>query len=151
VRIAAGSIDISCSGAEIARLLELPQPDASAAVTFQCEARLTRSGRVVRLVDGKGTSATTAPDPALLRLVAKGHRWWAELSKGEVDTKTLAAREGVHAAYLTRVLRLAFLSPGVVEAMLAGQQSASATIGELTLGSGVDPDWNTQRRSLLVG
>ena len=147
VQIAAGSVDIVCSGGEIARLLGLPAPDTSSALTLHCEARLARSGRV-RLINGQGTSAVTVPDTALLRLIAKGHRWWGELRKGEVDTKTLAQREGVHAAYLTRVLRLAFLSPAVLEVILAGRQSVGATIGELTLGSGVEPHWSRQRRAL---
>lgn len=104
---------------------------------------------MVRLINGQGTSAATAPDTVLLRLVAKAHQWWAELRKGELDTKILATREGVHASYMTRVLRLAFLSPAVIDAMLAGQHGTGATVGELTLGSGVNPDWSEQRSFLL--
>ncbi|TKD51544.1 recombinase family protein [Sphingomonas baiyangensis] len=149
VKIASSSIDIVCSGGAIAALLGLPAPEAPTRALLHCEARLTRSGRVVRLVNGKGTSALATPDAALVRLVTKAHRWWDELRKGELDTRTLAMREGVQASYLTRVLRLAFLAPDVIEAMLAGRHGAGATVAELTLGSGVDPAWDAQRRALI--
>jgi len=55
---------------------------------------------------------TAALNLSLIKLLVKARRWWTMLRGGEVDIKTLAAREGMQAPYLTQVLRLAFLSPG---------------------------------------
>ncbi len=103
----------------------------------------------MRPIQDNGAPATATLNPSLIKLLIKARRWWATLREGEVDIKTLAAREGVQAPYLTRVLRLAFLSPAVVDAILSGRQSATATVTELTLGSGVDPNWAAQREQLM--
>ncbi len=105
---------------------------------------------MMKLVDPSGTPLIPALDTALLRLIAKGHRWWSELRKGELDISALAAQEGVQPSYLTRVLRLAFLSPAVVDGMLKGRQSAGATVSDLTLGRGVPKRWAEQGQMLLV-
>ncbi len=50
---------------------------------------------------------------------------------------------------MTRVLRLAFLSPAVTEAILAGTQRGGLD-GTLLLATGaVDPGWDVQARGLL--
>jgi hypothetical protein len=61
-----------------------------------------------------------ASNASKVRLLLKARRWWNELRKGEVDIKTLASNEGVQASYVTRVVRLAFLAPAVVDTILAG-------------------------------
>ncbi|WP_326525543.1 hypothetical protein [Sphingomonas sp.] len=99
---------------------------------------------MVKLVDPVGAPLVPAVDTALVRLVARAHRWWTELRKGELDISTLATREGVKPSYMTRVLRLAFLSPGVIDALLKARQSPAATVGTLTLGAGVAARWDEQ-------
>ncbi len=149
VRILADRIEIVCRTAEAARLLGASETDALT-FTISGPARITRTGRVVRLIDPNGTPVMAAPDTALIRLMVKAHLWWAELRKGEVDISRLAAAEGVQPAYLTRVLRLAFLSPRVTEAILKGRQNSAANVSELTLRSRVPMRWNEQERTLIA-
>jgi hypothetical protein len=118
-------------------------------ITLVSQIRLTRSGRAMRLVQDNGVPVTAALNLSLINLLVKARRWWKILREGEADIKTLAAREGVQDGYLTRVLRLAFLAPVVVDAILAGRQLPGATVTELTLGSGVQPNWVAQREQLI--
>lgn len=66
-----------------------------------------------------------------------------------MDICDLAARNAVSASYGTRVVRLAFLAPAVVEAVLDERQGAGATIDALTLGEGIDPGWREQAIQML--
>ena len=60
--------------------------------------------------------------------------------------KRLAANEGVHASYISRVLRLAFLSPAMVDAILRGELPPEINVARLVAGS---PSWAKQRRAFL--
>ena len=113
-------------------------------ITFDIPARLTRTGRSVRLVHSDGRASTERkPDATLLRLLIKARRWWAELAKGEVDIKTLAQTEGVTPSYMTRIVRLAFLAPEIVEAILSGRQAARMDGKRLAEGE-IAIDWKLQ-------
>ncbi|KRA79741.1 recombinase family protein [Altererythrobacter sp. Root672] len=120
--------------------------------THEIMARLTRTGRVVRLVDESGASkGDVPPDESLIRLVVTARRWWAELSKGELDINALSAREKVSASYMTRVVRLAFLAPGVTEAVLDGRTKAGLSGKELLQRTGISWSWEEQTARFLPG
>jgi hypothetical protein len=59
----------------------------------------------------------------------------------------LAKRHGVTGSYLTRVLRLAFLSPAITQAILAGRQPVGLSARTLTLAGPVHGSWAEQARS----
>ena len=121
VRVGKGGIEIDLARPTIAKLLDAEINSESAIVTLRSDARLTRTGMVVRLVHRDGQAATTLPpDAALLRLLIQARKWWAVLREGQVNVTTLANQEGVTASWLTRVLRLAFLSPQIVDAITNG-------------------------------
>lgn len=110
-------------------------------------------GRAARCLQSLPTDVPIEPvtNALLINLIVKARRWWAELRRGEIDIKRLAEREGVQAPYLTRVLRLEFLAPAVIDAILAGRQSGIATVTELTLGRGAPAHWHEQAAQLLPG
>jgi hypothetical protein len=56
----------------------------------------------------------------------------------------LARAKGVHATYVSRVLRLTLLAPDIVEAILDGRQSADAQLDDLL--AGFPLEWEEQRR-----
>ncbi len=61
-------------------------------------------------------------DDALVKALARAHRWRRMLESGQFATVTeLAHRERIARSYLCRVLRLTLLSPAIVEAILDGQ------------------------------
>ena len=80
---------------------------------------LTHTGRAVRLVqrDGRPVSAGT-PDPGLVELLRKGRGWWDQLQTGTIDIATIAREEEVNDSWLSRIVRLNFLAPALVEAIL---------------------------------
>jgi hypothetical protein len=140
VQVHDSSIGISCSTQAIADTLELTRhPDAPDSVMLGTEVRLTRTGRAMRLIHNDGSVSTPAADPSLTRLLPQARRWWAELQKGELDIKRLAEREGLSASWVTRVVRLAFLSPAAVDAALAGRLRADADAIRLLLRERVPP------------
>lgn len=143
-------IGVTVDGAELATVLGVGQVEgAPVTLPLRADVRLNRTGRMMRLITPDGGAAAAGPDGALLRLLAKAHRRWRMLRAEPIDVKRLAEREGVVPAYLTRVMRLAFLSSEVTAAIIAGRQSAALTVASLTLPDAIEPTWPAQRRSLL--
>jgi hypothetical protein len=84
-----------------------------------------------------------------MKLVATAHRYWRVLRAEGIDITRLAEREKVSDAWITRVLRLAFLSPEVIDAIVKGGQKAGVD-GRSMLATGViAPLWKEQRAALL--
>ncbi|MEW9853865.1 hypothetical protein [Novosphingobium sp. M1R2S20] len=150
VEVQQSGIVIHCTPAGIAAALGVDTAaTAPDRLTLGAQARLTRSGRALRLVHDSGTQASCRPERSLSRLLAQAHGYWRELRRGELDIKTLAAREGVSASWITRVLRLAFLAPDITTAILKGAQHGKLEAGALVSTGAVDPDWSAQRKLYL--
>jgi DNA invertase Pin-like site-specific DNA recombinase len=150
VRICPGRIEIHCSTAAIAEALVIERdPDAPNSIMLECEVRLTRSGKAMRLIQNNGSTVSASHNLALIGLLIKARRWWRILQQGEVDVSSIAQAEGVQASYLTRVVRLAFLAPAVVDAILAGRALPHVDGKLLTLGDGIQPIWAEQRAAML--
>lgn len=95
----------------------------------------------------EGTAQPRNPDNTLVKALARAFRWKRMLDAGEFSTiAELAECEGIAPSYMTRVLRLAFLAPDIVEAILDGRQAMPITAE--TLRYGIDDDWDVQRRTL---
>ena len=108
--------------------------------------RLTRTGLAMRLVQANGKAAVACePDQTLIRLLLKARSWWARLATGEIDIATLARQEQVNDSWMTRVVRLNFLAPEIVEAILKGEQPARLTADSLALISPLPIIWSEQR------
>ncbi len=76
-------------------------------------------------------------------------RWWARLARGETDIATLARTEEVNDSWVTRVVRLNFLAPQIVDAILDGTQPAA--LNATTLVSAELPlDWNVQADAMIA-
>lgn len=72
------------------------------------------------------------PDNALVKALARAHRWKRMLEGGDFTSiAELAAAEKINQSYLCRVLRLTLLAPDIVEAILNGQQAAELQLDEL--------------------
>ncbi|MBG0802199.1 recombinase family protein [Methylocystis sp. H4A] len=111
-------------------------------------ASLQRAGKGIRLVIGGG--AANAIDSGLASLVAKAISSRAMLFSGQDDSvEAMAARLGVRRDYLAVLLRLSYLSPDIVRAILAGQHPVELTPTRLiALSRGLPHDWQEQKRVL---
>jgi len=123
--------------------------DAPATLALTEQVRLTRTGRAVRLVQDSGSRPGTEADRALVGLIAKAHRWWGMLADGEMDITALAERERCNDSYITRVVRIAFLSPEVVEAILDGRQHGALDAAKLRLAKDIPTRWEEQAARYL--
>jgi DNA invertase Pin-like site-specific DNA recombinase len=145
-------LELVISAQALAEMFELHLgSDAPATISHMANIHLTRSGQSLKLVDDSGIPAgSRGPDPTLLRLLVQAHHWWGILSRGEMDATRLANQEGVSVSWITRVARLAFLSPQVVEAILAGKTPA-ALDGKALLATGaIAPHWSEQACRMLA-
>ena len=62
-------------------------------------------------------------DNAMVKLIARGHRWHRKLFDGtHASIADIAKSENINPSFVSRILRLAYLSPALVEAILDGMQ-----------------------------
>jgi site-specific DNA recombinase len=111
--------------------------------------QMRRRGVELRLVIEGHDHRGIKPDPALLKAVARGHRWFHDLACGRAPSLTeIAARAGVTARYVRRLLSLAFLAPAIIEAVVEGRQPRELTAQTLLERTALPLDWTTQKRML---
>lgn len=72
------------------------------------------------------------------------------MTAGNLDPSTLAAQEGVSVSYVVRVLRIAFLAPAVVDAVLDGRLRAGVDSTALLDIRAIVPDWQKQERACML-
>jgi len=110
---------------------------------------MKRRGVEIRLVVEGQTAPAARPDPHLLKAVARGHRWFAELASGKsASIKEIARREGVYDSYVKRLIPLAFLAPEIVRAICNGSQPPNLTAEALKLGARLPLQWDQQQQVL---
>jgi hypothetical protein len=118
-------------------------------VTLTVAARLQRAGREMRMIV-QNVENQRAPDPALLRALARAHGLQARLIRDpHLSAHDIARAEGVSAAYIYATLRLAWLAPDIVEAIVNGRQPPRLTATELFRLSGHLPLGWPQQRTLI--
>jgi hypothetical protein len=85
-----------------------------------------------------------APDTALLKAVARAHRWRQMLQDGEVPSiDALATRIGQDRGHVGLTLSLAFLSPAMTRAIVCGEQPPGLRLSHL-LGIDIPLIWSEQ-------
>jgi hypothetical protein len=112
-----------------------------------------RGGRKLMLAPS-GAQISPLPvrriDSALVKAIARAHRWKRMLESGAYASVTeLAEAEKINQSYLSRILRLSLLAPDIVEGALNGTLSS-----EFMLERAVKPlpvGWEDQRRILRAG
>ena len=107
-----------------------------------------RGGRkVMHLPDG--VRPDRKADNTLVKALARAFRWKRMLESGEFATiAELAEREGIATSYMSRILRLTQLEPGIIEAVLDGRQGDAVTLARL-----MDPfpiSWIEQKDAFAV-
>jgi hypothetical protein len=91
--------------------------------------------------------ARSRADPALVKALARAHRWQRMLEEGRyASISEMAAAEKVDRGYLGTILRFTLLAPDIVEAILDGRQAAE--LGLPTLMKPFPPEWDAQRTAL---
>ena len=143
------SIDVHVVPASLSLALQGKQAVVDPAATtllLPIPAALRRAGKEMAFLVGEHA---VAADPALVRLIAKARSLRAALI-GE-DAKSLsaiAAAEGISVGYASRLVRLAWLAPDIVEAILEGRQPVGLTATHLMKTADLPLEWAAQRQAL---
>ena len=91
-----------------------------------------RGGRKTMIADLVAPTPQLRTDNALLKALARAHRWRRRIENGDYATVTeLAKAERVNESYACRLLRLTLLAPDVVTDILNGRQRTDLTLKEL--------------------
>jgi site-specific DNA recombinase len=97
------------------------------------------------LIEGAGGGPRCEPDRGLLRLLARADRFQTMVMhdhQGRSMTE-LADEAGVSPSHFTRVLRLSFLAPDIVKAILNGCQPPQLTAKHLMSQSRLAKNWQS--------
>jgi site-specific DNA recombinase len=111
--------------------------------------QVRRWGFEMRLVVGDGLAPSPKADPALLKAVARGFRWFNEIATGQATSAAdIARRENLDKHYVSRMIPLAFLAPPIIEAIASGTQPTEVTTEMLSRGRNLPFDWAGQTATL---
>jgi hypothetical protein len=123
--------------------------DTNAGLTTEIPMTFRRRGGKAVIVMPDGSRAIERRealiDNAMVKLLARGHRWHRKLFDGtHASIEDMAKSENISPSFVSRILRLAYLSPTVIEAILDGKYPAQLTMKDL-----MEPfpmEWDAQAR-----
>lgn len=109
-------------------------------------ARLKRVGMEMRLLfEVPHRGPAPKPDRSLLRLLGQAHRFREMLLRGDGSTIIeLAEEAGVTPSWFSRIVRLGFLSPRIVTAIVDGTQPLELSADRLLKAGPVSSAWSEQ-------
>jgi len=143
IRLGANQVSITLNSTALGALIDVGTTNET--IEFAVAGRLKRSGHVMRLIQGNGSTAAPIVDRTLVKAIVQGRSWWRELqSDTEMTIEDLAQREGKTAAYVVRIVRLAFLSPMMLKRIIDGTLPAHLTVKRLCSPNGVPARWDRQ-------
>lgn len=106
--------------------------------------------RVLAPMDPQPEPPPRRDDDALVKALARAHRWRRLLESGAYDSiQALAAAEKVDKSYLSKILRLTTLAPRIVEMILDGSHPEPLDFRRL-----LEPfpgEWGRQMEALAEG
>ena len=104
-----------------------------------------RGGRTELRLKGAPVRTPAQPHAGFVTAVGRAFQWKDELLAGKVSTiQALAHREGLTRRYVMRVLRLSFLAPDLIDAILAGQRPLAFTLEPFR--RPIPLEWAVQRK-----
>lgn len=127
---------------------------AGSPLILSVPASLRRAGKEMAMVLGAEPATDPTVDSAMLRLILRARALWDKVQCGEVaGLGELATKEGVSGSYATRLVRLAFLAPDLLTAIMAGRQPEGLNAAQLLqeCRRGLPLDWQQQRVALGFG
>lgn len=148
VRLGNDRVIIILNPAKVASLLGIGLTEA---IELEVVTSLKRRGCVMRLIMHNGSAAVPAIDTTLIKSIARARNWWVQLCGDKALTvSAIADREELTRSYVTRVLRLAFLSPDVLKSLLDGKAPAHLTTDRLTATDAAPARWEDQCKMFSI-
>ena len=141
--------------AELARILlgekcNIPEALQTGAIELRIDAKLRRAGKGIRLVVGGGVAEK--PDGQMVALLRDAHATRDALLSGRDETiDAMAQRLGIKRDNLSAQMRLTYLAPDIVRALVLGWPAEGLTpAGLLALCKDLPHDWLLQRTVLGI-
>lgn len=107
--------------------------------------QLKRRGVETRLVIAPSPHRATSVDPQMVSTIAKGRQWFDDWLHGRITGyKDIVGRESISASYAGDVMKLAFLSPVIVEDIIKGRQPEALMVSHLTKIENIPLRWEDQ-------
>ena len=159
IRVTSGCIAIEIDGGQaMAAILTGPdfasinksRHDAYPAnpITLTTPAVLKRAGTSMKLVV-PGIRHDAAPDPGLIRLLLRAVAIQDRLKQNpDLTLQQIGKAEDVSPSYVTRLLRLSYLAPDIVAAIIDGHQPLELTANKLMGDTRLPLEWPAQRALL---
>jgi hypothetical protein len=109
-----------------------------------------RGGHKTILSDAVPAPPQPRIDNALLKALARAHRWRQMIESGEYASITeLSKAESVNQSYACRMLRLSLLAPSIVTAILDGRHDSDVMLKQLM--KPLPVRWDEQMTMLKLG
>jgi len=138
-------IDVTADHIRILFSDEIDEGSRSASV----EARLIRRGKEVRIAVSPSEQTRTERDPALIKLVVKAHIAREALkSAGDQSIAAIAVEQGYTRDYFGVLLRIAYLAPDIIAAILDGRHPTQLNRQRLARATNLPIEWQAQRQML---
>jgi site-specific DNA recombinase len=150
VILAADRIDIHLNRAKIAAALQAgvrDKPDLEP-VVLSFAAKLRRAGKGKRLIIANGANAEV--NQGIAELIKEAFAIRNQLlARSDDSIEAMSARLGMNKFRLTSLVRLSYLAPGIIRALLAGRHPIALTPTRLLrLSKDLPHDWQEQRHFL---
>jgi hypothetical protein len=151
ITVAADRIEIQLSRAKIAAALQVGErgqrPDLDP-VVLSIEAKVRRAGKGKRLVIANGAEAEV--NAGLVELIKDAFAIRNQLLSGsDASIEAMSGRLGMNKCRLASLIRLSYLAPDIVRALLEGRQPIELTPTRLLrLSKDLPHDWSEQRHVL---
>ena len=118
-------------------------------IVLTVAARITRAGRrsVLAIAPAQIVS-TQRQDVPLIKLITKAYAARLTVEAHPIDPKKLAEKTGQDKDYFARLIRLGYLAPDIISAILDGRQPATLNRQHLARVSKLPLDWAEQRQLL---
>jgi site-specific DNA recombinase len=140
----------SLKPAEVATTLlggkcNLPVARQPGAIELTIDAKLRRAGKGIRLVVGGGVA--DKPDAQMIALLRDAHATRDALMSGrDVTIDAMSRRLGINRDVLSAQMRLTYLAPDIIRALVLGPPAEGLTpAGLLSLCKDLPHDWQFQR------
>jgi hypothetical protein len=150
IRVLKEEVQISMRPSALLELASLPVPTAVPDVQLTIPVRMFRRAREVRLsVPPEAQPDDPARDPALIKLIAKSWEARKQLFEGSgASLKEVAAANGYEPHYFSVLVKLGFLAPDLMQAVLKGEQPEGLTRQRLARIRNMPVLWEAQRALL---
>ena len=138
-------IDLAADGLTMRVSLSTLVPDGPV-IVHRVPMTMRRRGQEMRMIID---SERRPIDPALVSAVARGRTWFEELSASDaIGMAEIAERESLSKGRVSQLVKLAFLSPKIVQAIIEGRQPLDLTVRKLIAIDALPVAWAEQEAAL---